>query len=283
MVVAAALTTYSALGLVPLLAIGVRVATAVFGSGAVLETADGLARYLPGPLHLDDQVAGFARSAVQAPWWTAVLALLPVSIYAEGVVRSLERFSRAPEQRSRALRGRLLSPLFVVLAVVFVLVAVACRPLLDDPFGAGAGARVLGVFIAFNLLFFAVFGALLLVYRLFATTPLRRGPLTVAAFAAASWIAGQSLGYVLAIRLIDGFDNGFGRYAPAAEVAALVFLVYLQHLILVFGYLLALTLHERGASGGADVGGDGAGREGDERQPAAGMGRPADQEQSARQ
>lgn len=292
MVVAAALTTYAALGLVPLLAIGVQIASAVFGADAVVLFADRLAAFLHGPLHLDRQVAGFARSATQAPWWTALLALLPVSLYAEGVVRSLERFSRAPERRSRALRGRLLSPLLVVLAVVFVAVAVALRPLLDDPFGRGTGARLLGVFVAFNVLFFAVFGALLLVYRLFATTPLRRGPLTFASFAAASWIAGQSLGYVLAIRLIDGFDNAFGRYAAAGEVAAIVFLVYLQHLVLVFGYLLALTLHERGtseraaseraASGGADVGGDRLGRQRDERQPAAGVGGPADEEQSAR-
>ena len=250
MVVAAALTCYAALGLVPLLAIGVRVSAACFGADAVLTTAHELAGFLPGPLHLDVQVVDFARSASRAPWWTVLVALVPVSLYAEGTVRSLERFSRAPERRSRTLRGRALTPVFVVLATSFVVVSVGpLRPLLHNPFGHGLGARLLGIFVAFNVLYFAVFGSLLLVYRLFATTPLRRGPLTLAAFVAASWISGQTLGYVLAIRFISGFANAFGGYAPAGEFAALLFLIYLQHLIFVFGYVLALALHEHGATG----------------------------------
>ena len=157
------------------------------------------------------------------------------------------------------------------------------RPLLENPFGTGLGARLLGIFVAFNLLFFAVFFSLLLVYRLFASTPLRRGPLTFAAFAAASWIAGQTLGYVVAIRVVSGFANAFGGYAPAAEVAALSFLIYLQHLIFVFGYLLALVLHEERdlASGRSDVGGDGPRRQRDEGESAAGVGGTADEEQPA--
>lgn len=278
MVVAAALTCYATFGLVPLLAIGVRCASWFFGAGKVRETAHALAGFLHGPLHLDVDVIAFARTAAHVPWWTLLVALVPVSLYAEGTVRSLERFSRAPERRSRTVRGRALTPVFVVLAVVFVAVTVGLlRPLLIDPFGHGLGARLLGVFIAFNVLFFAVFGALLLVYRLFASTPLRRGPLTVAAFAAASWIAGQTLGYVVAIRAVSGFANAFGRYAPAAEVAALAFLIYLQHLIMIFGYLLALALHEE--SGRPDVGRDGPGGHRDQRQPAAGVRRAADQEQ----
>ena len=278
MVVAAALTCYATFGLVPLLAIGVRGASWFFGAGEVRETAHGLAGFLHGPLHLDADVIAFARTAAHAPWWTLLVALVPVSLYAEGTVRSLERFSRAPERRSRTVRGRALTPVFVLLAVVFVAVTVGLlRPLLTDPFGHGLGARLLGIFIAFNVLFFGVFGALLLVYRLFGSTPLRRGPLAFAAFAAASWIAGQTLGYVVAIRAVSGFANAFGRYAPAAEVAALAFLIYLQHLILVFGYLLALTLHEE--SGRTDVGRDCPGGHRDQRQAAAGVRRTADQEQ----
>ena len=285
MVVAAAMTCYAVFGLVPLMAIGTRVASGLYGAGRVVGAARDLARYLGGPLGVDHAVVGFAQAATTASWWTVLLALLPVSLYTEGTVRSLERFSRAPEQHSRVLRGRLLTPVLVVLGTVFVVLGSGpLRPLLENPFGRGTGARLLGIFVGFNLLFFAVFGSLLLVYRLFASTPLRRGPLALGAFGAASWISGQLLGYTLALRFVGGFDHAFGTYAPAGRVAALAFLVYLEHLVFVLGYLLALVLHERPPrSRRADRPGHDRRGQGDERQAAARMGRTADQEEPARQ
>lgn len=286
MVVAAALTCFAAFGMVPLLAIGVRVAAWCFGTPAAVATAQGLARFVPGPLGLNREVVVFAGHAARTPWWTTLVALVPVSLYTEGTVRCLQRFSVVPEQVSRTVRGRALTPVFVALAVLFVGVTVgALRPLLDHPFGSGLGPRLLGILIAFNVLFFGAFGTLLIVYRYFTSTPVRRGPLLFAAFAAASWIAGQTLGYVLAVRLVGGFAHAFGGYAPAAEVTALAFLIYLQYLILVFGYLLALVLHEeriplsRRRSRGADVVRDRPRRHRDERQSPARVGRAADEEQ----
>jgi uncharacterized BrkB/YihY/UPF0761 family membrane protein len=245
MVVAAAMTSYAIFGLVPLLAIGTRVASGLYGAAHVVRAAEDLAQFLGGPLGLGRDVVAFARSAATTSWWTVLAALLPVSLYAEGTVRSLERFSRAPERHSRVLRGRLLTPVLIVLAIAFVALAAGpIRPLLENPFGRGFGARLLGILVGFNILFFAVFAALLLVYRLFASTALRRWPLAAGAFVAASWISGQLLGYTLALRYIGGFDNAFGKFAPAGEVAALAFLVYLEHLVFVLGYLLALVLHE---------------------------------------
>lgn len=245
LLVAAALTCYAVFGLVPLLAIGTRIAAALFGRDEVLRTAAGLARFVPGPLHLDRSIVEFAGSAAATSWWAVLAALIPASIYAEGTVRSLERFSHAPERRSRAVRGRLLTAVFagVVVLGVVVLVGVV-RPLLFDPFGSGLGARLLGIFVAFNFLFFAIFGALVLVYRLFATTPIRPPALFGAAFAAASWLASQTLAYTGVVRSVSGYANAFGHYQPVATFAALTFLFYLDHLVFLFGYALALRLHE---------------------------------------
>lgn len=250
MVVAAAMTTFAVFGLVPLLAIGVRISAALIGSGEVRETAAGIAKYVPGPLGLDRHVLDFAAAAARAPWWTIAVALLPISLYAEGIVRCLERFSRADETVGRTLRGRLLTPVLVGYAIVVVVLLVGVvRPLFGG-LGEGTGGRLLGVFVAFNLLFFPLFAGLLVVYRFFASTPLRRGPLLAGAFVAASWLAGQLLGYVLAVRFVGGFDNAFGGYAPAATVAAFAFLIYLEHLVFLLGYLLALVLHEKPTTSG---------------------------------
>ena len=212
MVSAAALTCYAAFGMMPLLAIGVRVATCCFGPADVANTAAGLARFVPGPLHLDTQLETFVNSAARTPWWTVAAAVLPVSLYAEGTVRSLQKFSRAPERKSRTVRGRMLTPVFIVAATLAVVVTVGLlRPLLHGPFGNGLGARLLGILVGFNIVFVGVFLSLLAIYRLFTSTRLRIGPLLVASFVAASWISGQTLGYTLALRLISGFKNAFER------------------------------------------------------------------------
>jgi uncharacterized BrkB/YihY/UPF0761 family membrane protein len=249
-VVAAALTCYASFGLVPLLAIGTRVAAALFGRDEVVHTAAGVGRFLHGPLGLEHHIVAFAGTAARTSWWTVLAALIPTSLYAEGTVRSLERFSATPERRSRSVRGRLLTLVFAALVIVGELVLVGLlRPLLFNPFGHGLGPRLLGIFVAFNILFFAILGVLMTVYRLFSSTPLRLRPLFWGGFAAASWLASQTLAYVLVVRLVAGFDHAFGGYRPAATVAAIGFLIYLEQLVFLLGFLWALQLHESRGDG----------------------------------
>jgi uncharacterized BrkB/YihY/UPF0761 family membrane protein len=245
LVVAAALTCYSAIGLVPLFAIGSRIAAAVLGPEDVVRTAQGIARYIRGPLHLDRAAVAFARTAGSARWWRILAALLPVSLYAEGTVRCLERFSQAPERRSRVLRGRLLTPLYAGAATaILLLVTGAVRPLFFDPFGSGTGARLLGIVVAFHISWAIGTCLLAAIYRLFGSTPLRPWPLLLSAGFASAWLTCQTLAYTLVIRLIGGFARAYGGYAPAGAIAAISFLVYLDQLVVVFGYLLALQGHE---------------------------------------
>jgi hypothetical protein len=246
LVVAAALTSYSAIGLVPLFAIGSRVAAAILGPEDVVRTAQGIARYLHGPLHLDRATVAFARTATSAPWWVVLVALLPVSLFAEGTVRCLERFSLAPARRSRALKGRLLAPLYAAAAVgIILLVTGAVRPLFFNPFGTGPGARVLGFLVAFLIGWGICTCLLAAIYRLFGTTRLRPLPLLIAAGFASGWLTSQTIAFTVVIRGIGGFARAYGGYAPAGAVAAITFLVYLDQLVVVLGYLLALQGHEQ--------------------------------------
>lgn len=248
MLVAAGLTFYAVVGLIPMLAIGIRIAAALLGPGAVTDTAASLARFVPGRLGVDDAVRDLAAGAASASWWSAAVAILPASLYAEGAVRALERFSRAPEQRSRTLRGRALTvPLMLVAVAAIALGTTVLRPLLDDPFGTGTGPRLLGILVAFCVLWSGATGVLCLVYRLFASTPLSVAPLLLSAAAAGSWLAGQTLGYVLSIRLLDRLDIAYGGVAWAGAIAAAAFLLYLNHVVVLLGYALALFLHEENA------------------------------------
>lgn len=245
MVVAAAMTAYAAIGLVALLAVALRVTAALVGADDVRAMAGDLANYVPGPLGVDTAVRDLAAGAVRMSWWAVLSALLPVSLYCEGTVRCLDRFTVDDGGPSRTLRGRLLTlPLLVVAALAVVIGTTVLRPLIEGPLGTGTGPRLLGVFLAFVVLWPGVTAVLCLVYRFFASTPLRPWPLLVGAAAAGSWLAGQSLGYVLTLRFVSRFAAPYGGYAVAGAVAALAFLLYLNHLVVLAGYLLALRLHE---------------------------------------
>lgn len=245
MLVAAGLTFYAVVGLIPLLAIGLRIGAAVLGRDPLLQTADRLAGFVPGTLGADDAIRDLAAGATTASWWSVLIAVLPASFYAEGTVRALERFSTAPERRSRTLRGRLLTaPLLIIAACAAVLGATILRPLLEDPFGQGTGPRLLGILVAFCVLWAGAAAVLCLVYRLFASTAIALLPLVLAAGAAGSWLAGQTLGFVLSIRMLGGLDAAYGGVPWAGALAAAAFLLYLNHIVVLVGYTFALLLHE---------------------------------------
>jgi membrane protein len=247
LLVAAALTCYAVLGVIPILAVGIRVAAALIGRDAVVSAGQDLARFAPGSLGIDRGIRALCRGASTMSWMAVLGAVLPASLYAEGIVRALERFSQARENRSRTLRGRALTiPLILVAGCAVVVIATVLRPLLTNPFGTGAAARLLGILVGFLIMWAGATALLCLVYRLFAATPVRPVPLVVGAAAAGSWLAGQTLGYVLVLRYISGFAHAYGGVGAAGAAAAIVFLVYLDDVVVLLGYLLALRLHEDG-------------------------------------
>lgn len=255
MVVASAMTAYAAIGLIALLAVATRLAAALLGPDGVRSMAGDLARYVPGPLGLDHAVRELTDGAVGMSWWAVLSAVLPISLYCEGTVRCLERFVRRDERGAKTLRGRLLAvPIVLVASLAVIIAATVLRPLIEGTFGTGTGPRLLGVFVTFVVLWPGLTAVLCLVYRLFPSTTLRPVPLLVGAAAAGSWLAGQTLGYVLTLRFVSRFAAPYGGYVVAGAVAALVFLLYLNHVVVLLGYLLALEL-----DGAADRSAAGAG------------------------
>ena len=185
----AGLTFYAALGAVPLLLIGVKLAVALLGPHAVTDTADALARFLPGKLGVDRAIRALTSAGSTASWWAALAAVVPASLYSEGIVRSLERFSTVPERHSRTIRGRLFSGVLITVATMGIVVTVgALRPLLEHSFGSGTGPRLMGIVLAFVAGWVGATALLSLLYRLFATTSLTPAALIIGSAAAGSWI-----------------------------------------------------------------------------------------------
>jgi membrane protein len=242
---AAALTFYAALGVVPLLLIALRLASALTSAASVRGTAEALSAYLPGPLRVDAAIRWFADHASLASWGAVTAAVIPASLYSEGMVRTLEQISIAPERHSRALRGRLLTlGLGAVATLGALIVVVALRPIIAASYGRGTSARLLGIFIAFCIAWAGATAFLTLLYRVFATTAVRTSALWWGAASTGSWLAGQSLGFVVVLRVAGGVGGAFGGSEVAGAIATIAFLTYLNHVAFLLGYCLTLTLHE---------------------------------------
>lgn len=241
---AAGLTAYLALGAVPLLALAGRISTWLVGGGEVRATGQAAARYLPSHLDLAQAAQTLASGAAQLSWGAAIAAIVVASLLSERIVRTLARFSPASTRRRLALRGRVCTVVLVAVVTVGVLFLVlAGRPLLLHDFGNGTGSRLFGIWLAFVVGWFPGSALLTVVYRFFAPAPLRWGSAAVGATVAASWLTGQSLGYVLVLRFVGrGIGSAYGGSAVAGTVAAMLFLIYLQAVVFVLGCLLAVAI-----------------------------------------
>lgn len=239
---AAGLTFYGALGVVPLVLVSGRCASALVGAARVRDTGAAAARYLPDGLTVADGSRRLAAAAAGLGWEGLLLALVVVSLAAEGLARSLSRLYPAP--RRPAWRARLLAlPLCVLGIVTAVLAAVGARPLLDTSFGTGWGARLFGGWLAFVIGWAWASAALTVLYRSFPAQTLPWRSVAAGAGAAGSWVVGQALGYVFVLRGVgSGVSAAFGGLSTAGTVAALLFLLYLENLVVLAGYALATAL-----------------------------------------
>ncbi len=218
---AAGLTFYAALGLVPLLLLASKAATLVLSPESVAAVGSRL-----------------RPSAV-------VAAVVPASLYSEGFVRAFDRLSARGRRRNRTARGRLFAPLLFAASSLALVVALAVGGSLAGSLGRGPGARVLGVYLAFLLLWVLSTGVLALLYRVFSSERPAAGALVLGAAATGSFLAGMSLGFVLVVRLATGVGTPYGGNAALGAASVLGFLLYLSHIVVLVGFALTLRLDAR--------------------------------------
>ena len=110
MLLAAGVTFYAALAVVPLAVVSLRLAGWLGGDGAVRSFARVVSVFLP---HTDVSDAGqaLAAAALRVPWPVLVASVLPASLYAEGLRRALARLApgRTETGLRQAVRGRVLA------------------------------------------------------------------------------------------------------------------------------------------------------------------------------
>ena len=243
--VAAGLTFYAGIAVVPGLVLALGLTSWLTSPETVRELTGRLAEVLPAQLGAPDALARLAGAGTGLSPLGALLTLLPISLYGEGMRRALLRFTPASD-RFTAWRGRLLSlPLLLVaplllyplLRVGGLLARLAAAP--------GVGATLGGLAAGYYSVLAALTLPLIWVFRVIAAGRVRWSAVTIGALLTAASLSGFLQGFVLFLALPLDLGAPFGGLTVVGGVAAVGFWLFLLHLVLIAGWLLTDALDER--------------------------------------
>jgi len=247
---AAGATFFGLIGLVPATMVSLWLAAVLAGPEAVIARVDIAVTGLPPGHGTPTALHTLVTTAVGMSWVQALVAVFPASLYGEGLRRAFDQLSPVVDDRFTGWRGRLgLLPLIAV-GPGLVLALLAGAPLVAPLYDAGGGSLVLGVVIAFHVVFVLVSVALVLVYRFVAPGRIGTRALLLAGFGTGSVMSGFLQGFLLFLAIPVEWSLPFGGLPVFGAVTALAFWLYLLHLIVLVGYRLALVLDDQSAARG---------------------------------
>lgn len=236
--IAAGLTFYAGISVVPLLLLALALTSLLTSPEAVRGYLDTLAGVLPDQLGAPDALARLSEAGTTMTLLGGLLALLPMTLYGEGLRRALLRFT---DQRDTytGWRGRLaVVPLLVVTPVLMYPLLLVVPVLADLQATGGFAAGIAGVAVGFYSVLFALVGPLVWGFRFVAAGMLRWRAVLVGAFFTAASLAGFLQGFVFFLRLPLSIGAPFGGLEVVGGVVALGLWLFLLHLVVIAGWLL---------------------------------------------
>ena len=241
---AAAVTFYATVALVPLLLLSLYLAGQASGEQMVRDMADRLAGLLPDELGAREAARFLSSAGTSMSPLAALAALLPASLYGEGLVRAFDRLSER-QSRRRSARGRIGSLVVVAMSPVLLLAGLSAARALTHVLGNSVLDRVLGIYFAFLVLWLSITPVLAFAYRgLSPERPGRRALLWGAA-GTGSFLAGTCLGFVLFLSLGLDLGGAYGGASTLATAAACVGWLFVLHVVVLVGYVTTLRLDAR--------------------------------------
>jgi len=226
-----------------LLALGVT--ALVLGDATVVRLGDHLADAVPARHGFADSIRHLTMNPDGGGAAAVIGSVLIASLYGEGLVRALDRLSRHGGRSNRGLRGRLMSPLLILLFAGVLAIALMLSAQLPRPGGGSWASTLLAVYLSFLIGWAAATAMLVLVYRAFSAERPSLRALLWGSAATGSWLSGQTLGFVYVISLPLQLGKPFGGSDAVGTVAVVGFWLYFSHLVMLVGYLLVLRLDAR--------------------------------------
>ncbi|MCW2634791.1 MAG: hypothetical protein JWQ99_1158 [Blastococcus sp.] len=257
--IAAGLTFYAGIAVVPLLVLAFALTARLTSPDKVHALGDRLAELLPAQLGAPDAVARLVDAGVALSAWGGLLALLPMSLYGEGLRRALLRFGGRPEAAT-AWRGRLAAlPLLLLTPVLLYPLLLAAGAMADLAATGGAAAAVGRVALGFYSVLAALTVPLAWGFRVVGGGQVRWPALVAGAAFTAACLSGFLQGFVFFLSLPLDLGAPFGGLTVVGGVAAIGFWLFLLHLVALLGWLLTQSfdelLNRRSAAAGGPRGG----------------------------
>ncbi|MCW2700890.1 MAG: hypothetical protein JWQ45_2425 [Blastococcus sp.] len=242
--IAAGLTFYAGIAVVPLLVLAFSLTARLTSPEGVRTLGIQLAGLLPSDLGAPDALARLVDAGVALSLWGGVLALVPMSLYGEGLRRALLRFGGRPEGAT-AWRGRLaVLPLLLATPVLLYPLLLAAREMADLAATGGAGAAVGRVALGFYSVLAALTVPLAWGFRVVGGGQVRWPALIAGAAFTAACVSGFLQGFVFFLSLPLDLGAPFGGLTVVGGVAAVGFWLFLLHLVVLVGWLLTQSLDE---------------------------------------
>ncbi len=242
--IAAGLTFYAGIAVVPLLVVAFSLTARLTSAGEVRTLGNRLAELLPSELGAPDAVARLVDAGVTLSPWGILLALLPMSLYGEGLRRALLRFGGRSEAAT-GWRGRLAAlPLVLLSPVLLYPLLLAARQMADLAAAGGAGGTVGRIALGFYSVLAALTVALAWGFRVVGAGSVRWPALGVGAAFTAACVSGFLQGFVLFLSLPLDLGAPFGGLTVVGGVVAVGFWLFLLHLVVLIGWLLTQSFDE---------------------------------------
>ena len=242
--IAAGLTFYAGIAVVPLTVLAFGLTSWLTSPEQVAALGRRLAVLLPEELGAPKAVGRLVDAGAGLDPLGALLALLPMSLYGEGLRRALLRFS-AREEALTGWRGRLAAlPLLVVTPVLLYPLLLAASVMADLAERGGAAATVGQVAVGYYSVLAALAVALVWGFGVVGGGRVRWPALVVGALFTAACLSGFLQGFVLFLALPLDLGAPFGGLDVVGGVVALGLWLFLLHLVVLGGWLATQSLDQ---------------------------------------
>jgi membrane protein len=267
--IAAGLTFYAGIAVVPLLLVAFSLTSLLTSPGTVRRLSGRLADLLPPELGAPAALRALADAGVGLTVVGFALALLPLSLYGEGLRRALLRFTPRRDTLT-GWRGRLLAlPLVLATPLLLYPLLLAASAMVDL---SERGSRLGSLAVGYYSVLFALTVPLLWGFGVVAAGRLRWPALVSGTLFTAACLSGFLQGFVLFLSLPLALGAPFGGLTVVGAVVAISLWLFLLHLVLIGGWLLTQALDERIRAGQSSGGSSGAGGAGSAGAGSAGAG-----------
>jgi membrane protein len=235
---AAAVTFYGGIAVVPVALLAIWLTGLLAGAARIRRLTAPMVQALPGEIGADRALAALVDAGLQLGPVYALAALLPATLYGEGLRRAFVSLSRNGGRNETLVgwRGRAKVLPLLAAAPALLLALLSAMPLATNLVTRGGWIGFVGITVSFLITWLVLSPVLIWVYRAVAPDPPSwRATVLIGSFTAAN-LAGFLHGAVLFCALPIDLGIPFGGFDGVGATVAVALWLYLLHVIVLAGH-----------------------------------------------